>query len=1445
MNSSLLNYCKIVLSVLLLGTLTNCSNTKTLSTTNSDITTASNKKSAPKKKKIALMDRMDLAIAQEVLQTKDPALGYVPTHRLYEAIEKIKKQDPTNRGTLAAIGGINWQERGPNNVGGRTRAVLIDKNDATGNTVWLGSVGGGLWKTTNATTNNYTHTPINDLFNNLAVTAIVQNPNTLNTMYFSTGEGFFNSDAIAGGGIWKSTDGGATWNKLTATNVVSNNSSFAYINELAIKEVGGIEYLFAATRTGLYMSNNGGTSFTKILGATVNGGVRNNCYEVELSANGDVYSALGESRTGDGVYKSTDNGTSFTKLTTGLPTTGFGRFEIACAPSDNNTVYTAVQNSSTNYCLGIYKSTDAGATWTAVANPGTTAGYWTNPQAWYNLTISVNPTDANKVLIAGLDIYNTTNGGTSWTQRSSWRSVGNQYVHADHHEIKYFTNGSGTTMAYFGNDGGFYFSPDANIAALTITEKNMGYNVTQFYHGAINPIEGSNNYLAGAQDNGTHAYNNAGINSTVRVTSGDGAFCHIDEDQPNIQISQYVYNDYFISNDGFGSYTNVEIGVSQGQFINPTDYDSRNNTLFGSYAADNYSLVTAVGTTNTTSTKALALLNGAKISAVTVSPNTLDLVFFGSTAGRVIKVDNASSAMPTATNITGNLSASGNISSIAVQEGNDNHILITISNFGVNSIHETTNGGTSWTSVEGNFTTDVPVRTIIFNPQNTDQALIGTDIGVYSTDDLNGTATVWGETNNGLARVSVHHLEYRKCDKTIIAVTHGRGVYTTSSLEIPIVKFDGSSTYKKEAASNNTTATCKPYVDVNVPVVLTKTANANATVSVTLGGTATQGKDYDIITPTPLSLSATGTTNVVVRIYNDTEIEPNETITLTLNVTNPLATNARLGCANTPYNITIISDDNTPSNYVKKYFTENWEGTPSGWTGIGGGTSASPNAWGILATCATTIENNTATIYNQFTNNCTYNNTITTNKVLYKQTSLPTGVTNPIINFEWTGFGEKSGTTNYDYGEIVYSTNTTAPTWTAVSGIPRLNNNNNKVYASYSLPTALIGTNFLIGFRWVSDPADGGPTSIGIDNIEITAQSPALVQTANNSLTANNIFVDANATVDFYDVSGNIMATLKNNNSTVLGCVKVEINRAGNTANVPFWNNNAANYVASKSIKISAPDAPATGVSYDVTAYYSQDEINTYTAGSGQPATSLSLLKIESPLSAVDITPATPNASSVTSAVATRTAYNTNDFAYTATFTSFSGFALGIAGVPLPLKFASFTGKALTGNNQLEWRTLYEYQSTGFELEKSVEGINFNSATTISSKGNTSVGHTYTYTDNAPYIKTYYRLKFVNELGQTQYSNIIELDQLASKMITVLPNPFTNKITVKYNEAVTGTIVYKLIDSKGSEVLTVQHNLQNQLLDNILQVQHLPKGMYTLVILKDGKTISKQIQKGE
>jgi len=167
--------------------------------------------------KLPKIQRIDKAIEQEFEATKDPALNEVPRQRLVSAkayATRLRNMPPSQR---AAITGITWDERGPSNVSGRTRAMLVDAGDATGNTLFAGGVGGGLWVTNNALAGNPTWTNIGDQFGNLAISTLAQDPSNSNIMYFGTGEGWFNADAIRGLGIWKSTNGGATWNQLSAT----------------------------------------------------------------------------------------------------------------------------------------------------------------------------------------------------------------------------------------------------------------------------------------------------------------------------------------------------------------------------------------------------------------------------------------------------------------------------------------------------------------------------------------------------------------------------------------------------------------------------------------------------------------------------------------------------------------------------------------------------------------------------------------------------------------------------------------------------------------------------------------------------------------------------------------------------------------------------------------------------------------------------------------------------------------------------------------------------------------------------------------------------------------------------------------------------------------------------------------------------------------------------
>ncbi len=726
-------------------------------------------------KKIPLKDRMDLAWAQEKEMTKDLSLGYVPTERLINGWEFSKSNLASK---AAAINNVNWFELGPKNCGGRTRALCVDLNDVTNKTVFAGSVGGGLWKTTDITASAPAWLPVNDFFGNIAITSIAQDPLNKQNIYFSTGEGYGNIDAIRGLGIWKSADGGTTWNQLAST----NNSTFHY-NQKVLVTASGV--LFVSSSTGLYRSANGGTSFTKVLGTglSITGATSNFCYDVELAANGDMYASLNSS-----LHKSTDGGLTWgAALPIGV--TG-SRIEIALAPNDANYVYVLCESAS--MVSGIALSINAGVSFTAKTEPADAeaaipATDFSRGQAWYNLTIAVDPNNRDVVFVGGIDYFKSVNGGSTWQQISHWYGgFGFQEVHSDMHNIV-FSPGS-SSIAYFLNDGGIYRTANAEAAIPTIISKEGNYNTTQFYAAAMDPTAGSYNFLAGSQDNGSHKFSTATVQNSIEVTGGDGMFCHIDQNEAQYWFTSYVYNNYYRSSNNGGSFTQANSG-NTGRFINPTDYDDVANMMYCAKGNNEYLRWDNPQTGNTFTTVPLLSLGG-QISAVKVSPNTANRVYFATNAGKLVMADNANTLTPTATVISTGLPAAY-IACIEVQTGNDNHIIVTYTNYGTNSIWETINGGTTWTSVEGNLP-DMPVRWALFNPNNTDQLMIATELGVWSTDDLNGTSTIWGSSNTGLANVRVDMLQLRQSDKLVIAATHGRGLYYTGVFAPAAANFNAS-----------------------------------------------------------------------------------------------------------------------------------------------------------------------------------------------------------------------------------------------------------------------------------------------------------------------------------------------------------------------------------------------------------------------------------------------------------------------------------------------------------------------------------------------------------------------------------------------------------------------------------------------------------------------------
>ncbi len=733
-----------------------------------------NRESIPKK------DRPDLAYEQDFLSTIDPKLNRVPHGRRAEAYRYAQGLLKGKVALLAAISDVNWTERGPSNIGGRTRALMFDPNDAGDTKVWAGSVGGGLWFNNDITDGNGSWQNVDDFWANLAVTTLAYDPSTTTTFYAGTGEGFFNTDAVRGEGIWKSTDSGGTWSQLSAT----DNTDFNYVQKVIVTNSSTV---LAATRTGIFRSTNGGTTWASVLAGMG--------YDLEIAANGDIYA----STTGL-IHKSTSasDGASGTwnDIT---PAVGGERIEMAMAPSDASYVY-AIAAEPMGGVVWFKKSTDGGTTWSditipAYINPASctnSAEDFSNGQAWYNLILAVSPSDRDFVLAGGIDLYRSEDGGAVWAPVSHWIEGGvctmaYDYMHADQHAILFRPDHS--DEAIFGNDGGVYYSEDIGTATRAdIDSRNRDYNVTQYYSIAMQNTLLSNYLLAGAQDNGTLAYSSPGINSAslttqiTEATGGDGGFCHIDQDDATYQLTAATHNYIFLSTDAGTSFNTIATDKSKGRFINPSDYDDTPNILYtagGEGELIRYSGIT--GTVSRTDLDLSATLGMELISHIRISPYTAHRLFIGTDGGNVYRIDGAN-GVPTVTDITGSLSVSGTVSSIDIG-ATDSDLLLTFSNYGIVNVWESSDGGTNWSNKEGNLP-DMPIRWCLYHPSNRNEVLLATEVGVWSTDDISVASPDWQPSNSGLANVRCDMLQYRSADGLVAVATHGRGVYTSDVFAI-------------------------------------------------------------------------------------------------------------------------------------------------------------------------------------------------------------------------------------------------------------------------------------------------------------------------------------------------------------------------------------------------------------------------------------------------------------------------------------------------------------------------------------------------------------------------------------------------------------------------------------------------------------------------------------
>ena len=746
--------------------------------------------------------------------------GRIPPNAYTRALEHIRKMREHEASMLSATGsGINnnsWNWLGPGNVGGRVRSIVIHPTQT--DTMWIGSVSGGIWRTDDG---GDSWSPVDDFMANLAIATMIMDPSNSNIMYAGTGEGFYNFDALRGEGIFKSTDGGVTWNQLAST----NNSNFYWVNRLAITSDGAV--LLAGTRNhGIFRSTDGGTSWTQTL--------NDNIADIDFDPSDNNKAIAGGLWNGDTWY-STDGGQTWHTATFNTPgIAGAGRVEVAYAPSNSNIVYASVNVNKGE----LWKSTDGGQTYSRV----NTGNELLSSQGWYDNIIWIDPTDPNYLIVGGVTLWRSSDGGTTVTQIQ-----GN--IHVDHHAIVSHPNfdGDNNKTVVFGNDGGVYKTDDVYAAAIDFQDLNNNLGITQFYGGAGNKESGV--VYGGAQDNGTLRY--AGDpQEWMQSFGGDGGWCAADPTDPNYLYGEYVYLRIHRSTDGGINASYIFNGITDAgncaRFIAPFILDPNNaNTMLAGGCSLWRSTNVKATTPSWTSIKGQVATNDPpEITAVAAAEGNSDIIWVGYDDGRIEKTTNGTAASPTWTRMDENTPNLPNrqVLRITIDPDDPDTVYAAFGGFSPDNLWRTTDGGMNWTDITGSGVTglpDAPVRDLDINPDDSDILYTATEVGLFTSTD--GGAT-WNVPHDGPANVSVDETFWM--GDSLMAVTHGRGIYQSIPLSLNIAKTAAPSpvtageTLTYTLTVENRTNTTQTHVTISdtIPADTTYVANSSS-----CGGSVSNG----------------------------------------------------------------------------------------------------------------------------------------------------------------------------------------------------------------------------------------------------------------------------------------------------------------------------------------------------------------------------------------------------------------------------------------------------------------------------------------------------------------------------------------------------------------------------------------------------------------------------
>ena len=716
-----------------------------------------------------------------------------------------------------------WINLGPGNLGGRTRSIVVNPQDPS--IIYAGSVTGGVWRTTDGGQNWTSQFDSQAVLN---IGTLVMDPTDPNVLYAGTGEWY---TSLYGDGIYKTTNGGATWTPLAST----VNSQFYFVNKLAISP-NDHQRLYAATWGGVWTSGDGGNTWSTLLSTK---SAYYGCQDVVVrpDKNPDVVTAAcsGTTSTADWqVFQNTAApSTNWTQVFT---QPNMGRSSLAIAPSQPATIYimTADYNTTSAYhygLLGVYRSTAGGAsgTWTtqvdntnsnlantlllddvrnsstaycsSAANPIAATG----GQGEYDIIIAVDPADPNVVWAGGVDLFRSDDGGMNWGVASLWQVAygSNQFAHADRHAIVFHPNydGSSNQTMYLGTDGGMFRTDNARAAvstgiqnvclsnflsnsAVRWVDLNNSYVATQFYHGFAYP--GGMAYMGGAQDNTVSRGTDLGsTNSWTLFSTGDGTAVSIDpadanhvlESKQNLSLSRAIDGGTFIS-----SVAGITEPATGFPFVPALAQDpNEGKRLFLGGTVNLWRSLDGAATWSA----AAPVEAKSSVSAIAVSPADANNVLFGTQLGFIYRSTGALSSDGATQWISSQPRPNAKVANLTYDPTNPQIVYATYSTLKAQAsdahVYKSTDGGVTWSASDGSTfaaVPDTPVFRLLVNPYDPSVLYLGSDLGIFVSTD--GGAN-WGHDPNEFSNVIVEDLAFDQAvnPNWLFAFTYGRGVYRT------------------------------------------------------------------------------------------------------------------------------------------------------------------------------------------------------------------------------------------------------------------------------------------------------------------------------------------------------------------------------------------------------------------------------------------------------------------------------------------------------------------------------------------------------------------------------------------------------------------------------------------------------------------------------------------